>query len=226
MTGIAPATAASKYRATWACSAACANSPVDTAISALLAVMTDLRCSSALRIALRAGSTGPISSTTMSTSSRDTSSSMLSVSSPTGTPRSSATRRTPMPRNTSGAPMRAARSVALSSMMRTTSLPTLPSPNTAMPMGFSSPFTVLPHFQTEQIVDRLATQNQAGLPAAHGHHGGAADQVVPARHGVAVRARRGHTQQVAGGDIVGQPGVAHDDIATLTMLPDDARQVR
>ena len=29
MTGMAPATAASKYRSTWACSAACASSPVD-----------------------------------------------------------------------------------------------------------------------------------------------------------------------------------------------------
>src|SRR4029077_71314 len=224
MTGIAPATAASKYRSTWACSAACANSPVDTAISALLAVMTDLPCSSALRIALRAGSTGPMSSTTMSTLSRDTSSSMSSVSNSTGTPRSAATRRTPMPRNTSGAPMRAVRSRALSSMMRTTSLPTLPSPNTATPMGFSSPFTVLPHFQTEQIVDRLPAQNLASLPVAHGHHGGPADQVVTARHGVAVRARCGNTQQVAGGDVVGQPGVPHDDIAALTMLSDDAGQ--
>ena len=47
MTGMAPATAASKYRSTWACSAACASSPVDSAISALLAVTTDLPCSSA-----------------------------------------------------------------------------------------------------------------------------------------------------------------------------------
>ena len=38
----------------------------------------------------------------------------------------------------------------------------------------------LPHFQTEQIVDRLPAQNQAGLPVAHGHHSGAADQVVTA----------------------------------------------
>ena len=55
----------------------------------------------------------------------------------------------------------------------------------------------LPHFQTEQIVDRLPAQNQAGLPVAHGHHGGAADQVVTARHGVAVRARGGDAEQVA-----------------------------
>ena len=53
----------------------------------------------------------PISSTTMSTSSRDTSSSTSSVSSPIGTPRSSATRRTPIPRSSSGAPMRAVRSL-------------------------------------------------------------------------------------------------------------------
>ena len=42
ITGIAPATAASKYRSTCACSAACASSPVDCASSALLAVTTDL----------------------------------------------------------------------------------------------------------------------------------------------------------------------------------------
>ena len=135
---MAPATAASKYRSTWAFSAAWASSPVDTASRALFAVTTDLPCSSADRIALRDGSTGPITSTTMSTSSRVTSASMSSVSRSAGTPRSSATRRTPMPRSTSGAPMRAARSSALSSMMRTTSLPTLPSPNTATPTGFSS----------------------------------------------------------------------------------------
>ena len=131
MTGIAPATAASKYRSTWACSAAWASSPVDCAISALLAVTTDLPFSRAVSIALRAGSTGPITSTTTSTSSRETSSSMSLVSSSIGTPRSSATRRTPTPRSTSGAPMRAVRSSALSSMIRTTWLPTLPSPNTA-----------------------------------------------------------------------------------------------
>ncbi len=71
MTGIAPATAASKYKSTCAFSAACANSPVEVANNALFAVTTDLPCSSAVRIALRDGSTGPINSTTMSTSSRD-----------------------------------------------------------------------------------------------------------------------------------------------------------
>ncbi len=66
-------------------------------------------------------------------------------------------------------PMRAARSTALSSMMRTTSLPTLPRPRTATPIGFSLPI-VLPHFQTQQVVDGLPAQDQAGPPLAHGHH--------------------------------------------------------
>ena len=138
MTGMAPATAASKYRSTRAFSAASASSPVDCDNRALLAVTTDLPCSSAVRIALRAGSTGPISSTTMSTSSRETRSSTLSVSIAAGSPRSSATRRTATPRSSSGAPMRAARSGALSSMIRTTSRPTLPRPSTATPIGFST----------------------------------------------------------------------------------------
>ncbi|CFE47576.1 Uncharacterised protein [Mycobacterium tuberculosis] len=141
MTGMAPATAASKYRSTWALSAACANSPVEVASKALFAVTTDLPRSRAPRIALRDGSTGPITSTTISTSSRATSSSMSSVNNSIGTPRSVVTRRTPMPRRTNGAPTRAARSSALFSMMRTTSLPTLPKPSTATPTGFSSPGT-------------------------------------------------------------------------------------
>ncbi len=48
---------------------------MDCDSNALLAVTTDLPCSSADRIALRAGSTGPISSTTMSTSAREISAS-------------------------------------------------------------------------------------------------------------------------------------------------------
>ena len=137
ITGIAPATAASKYRSTPARSAASASSPVDWASKALLAVTTDLPCSSAVRMALRAGSTGPINSTTMSTSERETSSSTLSVSIDSGNPRSADTERTATPRSSSGAPMRAARSPELSSMIRTTSRPTLPRPRTATPMGLA-----------------------------------------------------------------------------------------
>ena len=38
-----------------------------------------------------------------------------------------------------------------------------------------------PHFQTQQIVDRLPAQDQAGTSSAHRHHGGPADHVVTAR---------------------------------------------
>ncbi|SKY08291.1 Uncharacterised protein [Mycobacteroides abscessus subsp. abscessus] len=78
-TGIAPATAASKYRSTLASAAAVASSPVYSASSALLAVTTDLPDCSAVRITSRAGSIPPMSSTTMSTSSRATSAAGSSV---------------------------------------------------------------------------------------------------------------------------------------------------
>src|SRR5690625_1004107 len=218
ITGMAPATAASKYRSTWARSAARARSPVELASSALLAVTTDLPCSIAVMIAARAGSTGPINSTTMSTSSRDTSPSMSSVSSPIGTPRLALTRRTPTPRRTSGAPMRAARSAALFSMMRTTSLPTLPYPSTATPTGFCSVATA--HLQAQQIIHGLPAQHQPGVTVTHRHHRRAAHQVVSARHRVTVGAGGGHREQVPRLHIPGNPGVTHDDIPTLTVFSD------
>src|SRR5690348_6791715 len=120
-----------------------------------------------------------------------------------------------MPRTSSGAPMRAVRSAALRSMMRTTSLPTLPWPRTATPIAS---LTALPHFQTQQVIDRFPAQDQAGAPVAHGHHGRPADQVVSARHRIAVCAGGGHTEQVTRGDVAGQPRVAHHDVAAFTVF--------
>ena len=64
---------------------------------------------------------------------------------------------------------------ALSSMMRTTSLPTLPRPNTATPMGFSSPFTT--NLQADQIVDSLPAQDQPRLAVPHGDDRGTAERL-------------------------------------------------
>ena len=89
-----------------------------------------------------------------------------------------------------------------------------------------SQLTAHPHFQTQQIVDRLAAQDQACPPVAHGHHGRTAEQVVPARHRIAVCAGGRDAQQVTRRDVVGHPGVADDDVAALAVLSDDPGQRR
>ena len=159
-----------------------------------------------------------------------------SVSISRGTPRSPDTLRTATPRNSSGAPMRAARSGAVCSMMRTTSLPTLPRPRTATPIGdvagSAAPAALsdlLIGYPTSKL-SRSSTvspaQDQAGMPVAHGHHGGAADQVVPARHRIAVGAGGGHRKQVAGATSSGTQA-SRTTISPLSQcFPDDAGQRR
>ena len=89
-----------------------AGSAPSSASSALLAVTTDLPLDRAAAISVRAGSMPPMTSMTMSMSSRVTSDSASVVSSAgsTSTSRVRPRRRTAMPASSSGAPDRAARS--------------------------------------------------------------------------------------------------------------------
>ena len=80
MIGIAPATAASKYRSAPACSAASNNAAPSAASSSLFAVTTEAPCRIAAKINDRAGSIPPMTSITRSTSSRVTSASASVVS--------------------------------------------------------------------------------------------------------------------------------------------------
>src|SRR5215471_4589142 len=131
MTGIAAPTAASKFSAPPCFSAACARRMPCLAISALLAVTTDLPAPSAASTADSAGSPAPpISSTKQSTSGWVASASGSFAHS---TPRRSTARflaferavtaTTRMPR-----PLRPASTRAWVSIKRTTSAPTVPSP--------------------------------------------------------------------------------------------------
>ena len=151
----------------------------------------------------------------------DTSSSMSSVSSSTGTPRSS---RTPphahatQPRaHRCGRPGHR-RSVL---MIRTTPADIAQNP---IPTRWAS-HAVHCHFQTQQVIDGLPAQDERGPPSRTDTTAGR-QQVVPARHRVAVGAGGGHGQQVTGDHIVGHPGVADDDIATLAVLPDNCGPAR
>ena len=76
----------------------------------------------------------------------------------------------------------------------------------------------------EQVVDRLAAHDDAGLSPAHRHDRRAGDVVVVAREREAVGAGRGHGEQVAGCDVAGQVLGVDDDVARLAVLADDAHE--
>ena len=94
----------------------------------------------------RAGSMPPITSTTMSMSSRLTRPGASVVISPgsTVTPRARPGRRTATPATSIGAPTRAARSAAWSPISRYTSEPTMPQPSSATFNGRSEAFILHP----------------------------------------------------------------------------------
>ena len=109
-----------------------------SASSALFAVTTALPDRSAVSSKERAGSMPPMTSTTMSMSSRLTRPGASVVIRPgsTVTPRVRPGRRTATPATCTGAPTLAARSAAWSPISRYTSEPTLPQPSSATFNGF------------------------------------------------------------------------------------------
>ena len=123
---------------------------------------------------------------------------MLSVSRPTGTPRSAATRRTPIPRSTKRG-TDAGREIVGAVLDDADDLTT----DVAQPEDCYADHLFVtghgsPHFQTQQIIDRLPAQDQAGTASAHRHHRGTADHVVTARQRITIGAGSGHPEQVTG----------------------------
>src|SRR5690606_1233634 len=78
----------------------------------------------------------------------------------------------------------------------------------------------------EEVVDRLASHDLAGLAVADGDDARAGQLVVAAREAAPVRAGDGYREQVAGADVAGQHDVADDDVAALAVLADHAREPR
>src|SRR5215217_4700893 len=134
--GMAPATAASKYRSTPCSSAAAYSVGPSSASSALFAVTTEAPCAIACRISERAGSMPPMTSTTRSAPVTRSLASV--VNSSAGTPlaaRSRPVRRTAMPTSSSRRPTRAASSSACVVNSRATCVPTTPQPSNATRSG-------------------------------------------------------------------------------------------
>ena len=165
---------------------------MDVDNNALLAVTTDLPCSSADRIALRDGSTGPITSTTMSTSSRDDEffdvvgeqvDRHAAVGGDAAHPDTAQHQGgTDAGREILGAVLDDADNLATD-----VAQPEYRYADHLFVTGHGSP-----HFQTQQIVDRLPAQDQAGTASAHRHHRGTADHVVTARQRITIGAGSGH----------------------------------
>src|SRR5215475_7036781 len=138
-----------------------------SASSTLLAVTTALPAASAVSSRDRAGSMPPITSTTMSTSSRPARATASVVISPgsTATARARAGRRTATPATSSGAPTRASRSAAWSPSSRYTSEPTMPQPSSATFKGFPWSFNSLPPSRALRLVvpeARKSAEREAG----------------------------------------------------------------
>src|SRR5918999_496458 len=133
--GIPPPTAPSNARSTPALSAASNRSAPAVDRSSLLAVTTGLPERRASRIELRAGSTPPITSTTISTSGSPMTSSGSSVrrSGSRGTSRGLPGRRTATRRTSSRRPARRSMSSLRSASRRITAEPTTPHPRTPTP---------------------------------------------------------------------------------------------
>src|SRR3954454_1573083 len=237
--GMAPATAASKYRSRPAFSAASKSVGPSSASSALLAVTTLAPASSAASTRLRAGSIPPTTSTT--TSTPEVTKPMASVvisSRGTSTSRGASGRRTATPTSSSEAPTRAARSSACSSSSRTTWLPTEPQPSRAtrneravvVLIGAASATGSSSYTSTrircQKIVLGLPAQQDRGRTVAHRHDRRAEEMVVVAGHRAAVSTGAGDRDQVAGCHVAGKELVLDDDVAGLAVLPDETRQHR
>jgi hypothetical protein len=137
ISGIPPATAASKRRSTPAVAAASNSSAPQLASSSLLAVTTGLPAFNAERIRVRAGSTPPITSTTMSTSGLDATEAASVVNLPVsiGTSRSRDWLRTAIDATDRFRPVRAAMRSASSTRRWHSAPPTLPQPSSPTRSG-------------------------------------------------------------------------------------------
>src|SRR5690625_4158619 len=248
-TGTAPATAASYSRLPpWASAASCSSGPA-SARSALFAVTTLAPRRSARRMRLLAGSTPPMSSTTMSAESTSVSRSSLSNSLGTTSSRGVCVDRTPIPANSIFAPARAARSASCRSSLRTTSVPTTPQPSTTQRSGaltsliFSSsawqfPRTriraislpwcrvsgreSLPHVEAEQILNSFAANDLPRLGARDGDDPRAGNLVIVRCQGPPVRTRRCDDEQVSGAQVLRQVDIRDEDISRFAVLTHDS----
>src|SRR5690625_3016685 len=197
---------------------------------------------------LLAGSTPPMSSTTMSAESTSVSRSSLSNSLGTTSSRGVCVDRTPIPANSISAPARAASSASCRSSLRTTSVPTTPQPSTTQRSGaltsliFSSSDWQFPrtriraisvpwcrvsgreslaHVEAEQILDCFAANDLPRLAARHGDDPGAGYLVVVRRQGPPVRSRRRDDEQVTGAQVLRQVDVRNENISRFAVLTHD-----
>src|SRR5690606_29761372 len=82
------------------------------------------------------------------------------------------------------------------------------------------------YVQPQQVFFGFPSHQDAGVLLADRDHGGPGHVVVVAGHGVAVGAGGGHCYQVAGTQVGREVEVAHDDVAALAVLADQAGQHR
>src|SRR5581483_11409456 len=229
--GIPPATDASKSRSTPAVSAASNSSLPTLASSSLFAVTTGLPRLIASVMTERAGSIPPITSTTTSTSSSATTTSASCVKTPagSGTSRSRARLRTATRPTSIRTPARDSIRSAWSSRRRTSADPTFPQPSrpTLMESVTAIAASLSPGLvQADDVVERLAPDDDARLAVADEDDCGAWQPVVVGRHRVAVRAGARDREHVPHLNVLGQRGVAHEEVALLAVLARDGGDER
>src|SRR5256714_6272010 len=234
MSGMPPATDASKRRSTPEPSAVSKSSLPALARSSLLAVTTGFPDLSASVMSERAGSIPPITSTTMSMSGSVTTAwpSCVNRFAGRGTSRSRPGSRTATRVTSRCTPARCSISSAFSCSRRTSAEPTCPQPSRPTRTVSSctgsaiTPVSRSTLIEAREIVGRLAPDDDPSLPVAHEHHRRPGHLVVVRRHRVAVRAGHGYCEQVSDADAFGKAGVRHHEVALLAVLTRDRARER
>jgi hypothetical protein len=176
ISGMPPATDASKSRSTPARSAASKSSVPTLASNSLLAVTTGLPFANAARMSDRAGSMPPITSTTTSTAGSSTTAAASEVSTPSRrlTGRSFETLRTATRSTRNATPARAAIISPWASMSPTSAPPTFPKPRIPIPMLVRSPLipVILPRGRAGRLRSRVAPPREPSRRARTPLQGG------------------------------------------------------
>src|SRR5579859_622028 len=238
ISGIPPATDASKSRSTPASAAASKSSDPTLASSSLLAVTTGLPPLRASKIRPRAGSMPPITSTTTSIDGSATTAWASLVSTPPGrdTVRSRVVLRTATAASSSRRPVRASIAPGSLTSNSTSAPPTWPQPSRPTRTVAPSTGPRLPdpagrsgqpdgrrwlQVEMQEVVVGLPPHDGTPPSVADEHHRQAADLVVVGGHRMSVGARHRCGQDVTDGDVVGDAGVPHDDVTRLAVLAHD-----
>ena len=222
ISGMPPATDASKRMSTPAPSAVSNSSRPWVASSSLLAVTTGFPAISASTMRVRAGSIPPMTSTTMSTSGSPTTAPASSVKQRAGSGQVAllgeiAHRDARDLERHAGAGLDHVGVVVDEAHERAAHVATAEDPD-PHPLVHGVSLPQPRPGRGDEVVERLAAHDDPGVAVAHEHHRRARHEVVVRRHRVAVRAGDRRGEHVADRDVGREVGVADEQVALLAVL--------